>query len=57
MKKPERTHPFRTPVSEYPLKGVPTSKTTQKQRNIKRTRDRIELFMEQQEFDKEWEET
>lgn len=54
MSKPDAQHPFRTQVSEHPLKGLSTSKTTQQQRNKKQARDRIEKIMEQREFDKEW---
>ncbi|MBE4231405.1 hypothetical protein [Vibrio parahaemolyticus] len=54
MSKPQAQHPFRVPISEHPLKGLSTSKPTQKQQSQKQARDRIEQIMEQREFDKEW---
>ncbi|WP_455292668.1 hypothetical protein [Vibrio parahaemolyticus] len=53
-RKPDLLHPFRTTHTEHPMKGESTAKPTQRQRDKKQTRDRIEQIMAQRAFEKEW---
>lgn len=53
-RKPDLLHPFRTTHNEHPMKGESTAKPTQRQRDKKQTRDRIEQIMAQRAFEKEW---
>ena len=54
MSRPDLHHSFRTTYIEHSLKEGSTSKPTQKQRDKKEVRDRIEQKQEEREFKKLW---